>query len=125
MIRVINTSGVLQTTLDSGNHCLGGLKWSHSGMDSIACYRTNVLHNSVSSDFDLYVIGVTAGSTPRFVKSSAICAFWSPNNSELLYSNYTNASPGIAKINVRSGATTSLSSISYGSVGNYGDWKQP
>jgi hypothetical protein len=127
-IKIINVSdGSVATTLDDGSdHVLGGVQWSHSGafnQNQLSYYRTTVMTNPATSDWNLYTIS-TSGSTPSLVSTAAMMGFWSPNNSELVYTAYTTSGAVIKKIDVASGSTTALS-ISTGYVANYGDWKQP
>jgi hypothetical protein len=126
-LKIINSDGSgTPTTLDEGNHVLGGVQWSHAGsnnQDVLSYYRSSVMPSPAVTDIDLYRIS-TSGGTPTLIVSHGIDGFWSPNNTELIYTDYTTTSPVMKKVDVASGSTTTLS-IPVGVVANYGDWKQP
>ncbi len=122
MIRVIDLSGNIVATLDSGAHILGGAQWSHAGEDVISYHGTTQLLSTTNTDYNVYTIGTTSGATPTLVKSAAGAARWSPDNSELIYTDYATSTGAVAKIDLATGATTSLSQVT---VADYGDWKKP
>lgn len=130
-IKIINADGSgTPTVLDEGSdHALGGVQWSHSGalnQDQLSYYRTTVTVNPSVSDFYIYRVSTAAGSTPSQVAATGLAAFWSPDNTELIYQDYSNAtSPVLKKVDVASGTTTSLSITTGNYFSNHGDWKQP
>jgi hypothetical protein len=118
MIRIIDLTGAVQVTLDSAVHVIGGLKWSNAGLDKIALYSSTIMNTADPKNYDLYTIATTAGSTASLVKTAAHEAFWSPDNSEVVCTDYSSTSTCV-KIDVASGTKTTVGGIPYG------DWKRP
>jgi hypothetical protein len=124
-IKIINADGSgTPTVLDQGTgRAISGVQWSHAGQNNqnkLSYMRTTVTNPAVT-DWDLYTIDISSG-TPTFLHSSGLCAFWSPNNSELVYADHSSSPYIMKKVDVASGSTTTLS-ISTGYIANYGDWK--
>jgi len=117
-IKVIDaTTGAVNATLASGSgyaSIWSPIVWSHSGEDKI-CFSATTVAGGSTATYNLYTIGVTAGSTETKV-ISGYNAFWSPNNSELVYTDESNNVT--TKVTVGTGATTTV-----GTGTPYGDWK--
>lgn len=118
-IKVINTSGTVQATLESGTFtAIGNVTWSHTGTDMIA-FNARTTTTNYTTDNYLYQISPVSGSTSsKIIQGSN--PRWSPNNSELVYNianTLTNA--GTNKVTVGTGASTFV-----GTYIGYGDWKQ-
>jgi hypothetical protein len=128
-IKIINSDGSgTPTTLQEVNNVLGGVQWSHPGQNNqnkLVYYRVTP-NAGTTSDIDLYTIGTSSGSTPTALVTSAANQFWSPDNTSVIYQDYTNSStPVMKKIDVASGTITTLSIATASYYANYGDWKQP
>lgn len=100
-IKLINTSGTVNTTLASGLYQrIALIKWSRAGSNQLAYsavpagitpgYAGQLGHN-------LYLISAASGSTPTLLKEGYTAydeqrgynpSLWSPDNSELVYHRY-------------------------------------
>jgi hypothetical protein len=121
-IKIIDLSGNVQATLIPDKYvAIFGVQWSHSGTDQIAFHATTST-SGASTSYDIYTIGTTTGSTEtKVISANSSMAFWSPNNSELVYDiSAAGINSGVNKINVSSGANTFV-----GTSHKFGDWKTP
>jgi hypothetical protein len=123
VIKVIDAStGAESATLASGSGYLniGTLAWSHSGSNTLAFAATKVSGGNVQ-DYKIYTIAPTSGSTETLL-ITGYNASWSPDNSELVYSDDSNPPAVNRKVTVGNGGTS-------GVIGSYDisiiDWKQP
>jgi hypothetical protein len=117
-VKVMDLSGTLIATPVSGwtSSAISGLQWSKTGRDALAFVVSSSGVNTI------YTIPIQDNATMTAVASGTSTAtnplkpFWSPNNSEMVYTLYGG---GSSKVDVASGSKTSLGSFLNGM------WKQP
>lgn len=143
-IKVISSSGSVSATLESGTYQeIDWLQWSNSGKNEIAFSAVKTGVTPGYGHFlgrDLYTIGTTSGSAATLLVAgqtqyeggkSMLSPYWSPNNSELIYTQfgvtYTVTDSSVTsvagsvqfKVVVGTGTATNIGQL------KYGDWKTP
>lgn len=146
-IKLISTSGTVNTTLVSGLYQrIAVVKWTRTGSNQLAYsavptgitpgYAGQLGHN-------LYLIGAASGSTPTLLKEGYTAydeqrgynpSLWSPDNSELVYSRYavkysfsgTSVSSSAASSNWKMILSTGAESVlDFDPNAGLADWKVP